>query len=59
MAPRMRCIAYVSNFSPRSGSNFSMASTSPKIPDWIRSATSTCAGNPVPTRPATYFTSGA
>ena len=36
-APRMRVTAYVSNLSPRSGSNRSTASISPKIPDWMRS----------------------
>ena len=59
MAPRTRCMAYVSNFQPRSGSKRSIASMSPKMPACTRSAASTCCGRPVPTRPATYLTMGA
>jgi hypothetical protein len=32
IAPLMRAMAYVSNFIPRAGSYFSMASMSPNIP---------------------------
>lgn len=58
IAPRIRVMAYVSNLMDRSGSNFSMASMSPKIPDETKSACSTLGGRPTLTRPATYLTSG-
>ena len=58
MAPLIRVMAYVSNLMARSGSNFSMASISPKTPEETKSACSTLAGRPTLTRPATYFTSG-
>ena len=44
---------------PRSGSKRSIAPISPSSPYEMRSPSSTCAGRPVPSRPATYFTSGA
>ena len=60
IAPLIRGIAYVSNLLPRPGSNFCSASISPNIavatpgPPARRSR-----GDPVATRLATYFTSGA
>jgi hypothetical protein len=55
----IRAIAYVSNLMSRSGSNRSIAPISPSSPYETRSPSSTCAGSPDPSRPATYFTSGA
>src|ERR671915_1875349 len=57
--PLMRAIAYVSNLMSRSGSNRSIAPMSPRSPYETRSPSSTCAGRPLPRRPATYLTSGA
>src|SRR6188768_1588274 len=43
----------------RSGSNRSIAPMRPRSPYETRSPSSTCAGRPLPSRPATYLTSGA
>src|SRR3954449_7756777 len=43
----------------RSGSNRSIAPIRPSSPYETRSPSSTCAGSPLPSRPATYLTSGA
>src|SRR5690242_4148339 len=43
----------------RSGSKRSIAPISPSRPYETRSFSSTCAGSPLPSRPATYLTSGA
>src|SRR5215212_5669907 len=57
--PLMRAIAYVSNFTSRPGSYRSIAAIRPSRPYEARSPSSTCAGNPLPSLPATYLTSGA
>src|SRR5918997_2924007 len=57
--PLMRAIAYVSNLMSRSRSKRSIAPMRPRSPYETRSSSSTCAGSPLPSRPATYLTSGA
>ncbi len=57
--PLILAIAYVSNLMSRSGSNRSIAPIRPSSPYETRSPSSTWAGSPLPSRPATYFTSGA
>src|SRR5215211_543486 len=57
--PLIRAIAYVSNLMSRSGSKRSIAPIRPSRPYETRSPSSTCAGRPLPSRPATCLTSGA
>src|SRR5215813_7313840 len=57
--PLILAIAYVSNLMSRFGSNRSIAPIRPSRPYETRSFSSTCAGSPLPSRPATYLTSGA
>ena len=45
IAPLMRGVQYVSNLTPLSGSNASIASMSPKIPALMRSSSSTLSGS--------------
>ena len=59
MAPLIRGVANVSNFTLRWASYRSMASIRPITPELTRSPGSTLAGRPAPTRPAMNFTSGA
>ena len=54
--PRMRGEQYVSNFTPLPGSNASMASINPKVPELIRSSSSTLPGSLVCRRSAVYRT---
>src|SRR5438067_7889569 len=56
--PLIRAIAYVSNFTSRDGSYRSIAPIRPRSPYETRSPSSTWAGSPEPSRPATYLTSG-
>ena len=50
IAPRMRGTQYVSNLTPRAGSNASIASINPKIPDETKSSKSTSSGRRDQTR---------
>jgi hypothetical protein len=59
MAPLILGAAYVSNFTPSSGSKRSIASIKPNMPELIRSPRSRCRGRPDFVRAATNFTSGA
>ena len=54
----MRGAQYVSNFTPRPGSNALTASIRPKMPADIRSSTSTSSGSLVCSRSAVYLTIG-
>ncbi len=49
-------VAYVSNFSPFDGSNFSIASIRPSIPKLTRSSYSIPGGFPITSLEAIYFT---